>query len=183
LLPEAQAVIASGIYETSFLETFLSNGQAREAPAPHWRWARRTAAWAAGDAVRVTSRPARPRAPRRAPRLAGLRNLARLDDLARCALSEQKEDADWRIAGERLAAQVPAFTDLSSALLSAPLPHRPHARRSATVERAGAEPLWRDGALPGGGDNVKALDRIRRSHLRSRLSGAGRLRERTVLQS
>lgn len=192
LLPEAQAVMASGIYETSFLETFLSNWpQAREAAS---------AALALGEAYSRLGRPGDAvtrylqageakgtEAAQRA--LAGLRNLAPyLDDLAALQrLAEQTEDADLaRIAGERLAAQVPAFTDLSvGAAYLRHYPAGPHATAIGDRLNALAQNLYGEMVLyQAVGDSVKALDRIQKILTFAPASpAAGRLRERTILQS
>lgn len=192
LLPEAQAVLASGIYETSFLETFLSNWPQSPEVA--------TVSLALGEAYSRLGRPADAvayylragdakgtEAARRA--LAGLRNLAPyLDDLAALQqLAEQTEDEQLaQLAAKRLSAQVPTFTDLSAgAAYLRRYPTGPHAAAVGDRLNVLAQNLYGEMVLYQAiGDSVKALDRIQKILTFAPSSpAAGRLRERTVLQS
>ena len=191
LLPEAQAILASGIYETSFLETFLSNWPtAREAPDvalalgdAYSRLGRH------GDAVTRYLQAGEAQGTAAASRaVAGLRNLApHLDDLSALQqLAEQKDDAELaQVASARLAAQAPAFTDLSAgAAYLRHYPRGPHAAAIGDRLNALAQNLYGEMVLyQAVGDNMKALDRIQKILTFAPASpAAGRLRERTVLQ-
>ncbi len=191
LYPQAQAVLASGIYETSFLETFLSNWPAAsESPK---------VALALGDAYSRLGRPAdavprylqagEAKGTEEATRaIAGLRNLAPyLDDLAALQqLAEQHEDAELaRLANQRLSSQVASFANLADgAAYLRRYPSGPHA--SAVGERinALAQSLYGEMVLyQAVGDSIKALDRIQKILTFAPTSpAADRLRERTVLQ-
>jgi tetratricopeptide (TPR) repeat protein len=191
LYPQAQAVLASGIYETSFLETFLSNWPAAtEGPK---------VALLLGDAYSRSGRPADAvarylqagdaKGTNEAERaLAGLRNLTPyLADLAALQqLAEQGEDAELaRLADERLKSQVASFTDLSEgAAYLRRYPNGPHAQRIEGRLNDLAQNLYGEMVLyQAVGDSIKALDRIQKILTYAPTSpAADRLRERTVVQ-
>jgi Zn-dependent protease with chaperone function len=191
LYTQAQAVLSSGIYETSFLETFLSNWPAaREGPK---------VALALGDAYSRLGRPAEAvsrylqageaKGTEEAARaLAGLRNLAPyLEDLAALQqLAEQREDPELaRLAGERLSSQVASFAKLSEgAAYLRRYPAGPHAAAVGVRLNALAQSLYGEMVLyQAVGDSIKALDRIQKILTYAPTSpAADRLRERTVVQ-
>jgi Zn-dependent protease with chaperone function/tetratricopeptide (TPR) repeat protein len=191
LYPQAQQVLASGVYETSFLETFLSNWpEAAEGPK---------VALLLGDAYSRSGRPAdavtrylqagEAKGTDQAARaLAGLRNLTPyLDDLAALQqLAEQKEDVELsRLAEDRLSAKVGTFTDLSvGAAYLRRYPTGPHAAKIEGRVNDLAQNLYGEMVLyQAVGDSIKALDRIQKILTYAPTSpAADRLRERTVVQ-
>jgi len=191
LYPQAESVLTSGVYETSFLETFLSNWpKAKE---------KTKVALLLGDAYARSGRPgdAVPRyleageakgTDEATRALAGLRALTPyLDDLAALQqLAEQTEDTELaRLAGERLKTEVATFADLSAgAAYLRRYPAGPHATAIGDRLNTLAQNLYGEMVLyQAVGDSVKALDRIQKILTFAPTSpAADRLRERTVVQ-
>lgn len=187
LYPEAQAVLAGGIYETAFLETFLSNfPSASERPR---------VSLALGDAysrigrqsnavdqylATLTADPASEPA-RRARQ--GLRVLASsLDDLAALQqLALQADEPETKtLAGQRLAKLAPTFGDIGAgAEYLRRFATGPHAAEITTRMNVLADNLYGEMVLyQAVGDSINALDRIQKilSHAPTSRAAA-RLRE------
>lgn len=193
LYPQARTIFAEGIYETAFLERFLSNWpEAPEAPR---------AALALGDAQSRLGRQAEAvesyltawegaeGAPEGERAAAGLRNLAPyLDSLAALQrLAEQERDAELaRVAGERLAEVAGSFERIEDG--AEYLRRYPDGGQVEVVrERVDslAEKLYAEVVVYQGlGDNVKAVERINKILTHAPLSRAAEeLRERAVLDT
>lgn len=193
LYPEAQAVFAEGVYQTAFLERFLSNWpQAPEAPRAalalgdaQSRLGRQTdavesylTAWdgAAGSAEGERA-------------AAGLRNLAPyLDQLAALQrLTEQERDAELaRVAAARLEQVAGSFEGIENG--AEYLRRYPEGTQVAAVrERVDslAEKLYAEVVVYQAlGDNTKAVERINKILTHAPLSRAAeQLRERAVLDT
>ena len=193
LYPKAREIFAGGIYETGFLETFLSNYS--EAPeVPEVALALATAYSRIGrqaDAVdlymQASAAPEGSAASERASR--GLRNLASsLDRLD--ALQQMADDSDdpeiRRSAGERLAKLAPTYEDLANG--AAYLKSFPAGAWAEVVtERLNslAEKLHGEVILyQTVGDHVKGIERIQQILTHAPNSPAAeKLRERMVLES
>jgi Zn-dependent protease with chaperone function len=193
LYPQARKVFADGIYETEFLEVFLSNHSA--APeVPDVALALATAysrtgrqADAVGLYMQASAAPEGSAAGQRASR--GLRNLAsfldRLDALQR--LASDSDDAEvQRLAGERLAKLASTYDELANG--AAYLKSFPTGEWAAVVtERLNslAEKLHGELILyQTVGDHVKGIEHIQQILTHAPNSPAAeRLRERMVLES
>ncbi len=195
LYPQAQATFAGGVFETGFLETFLSNYA--EAPeVPEVALALATAYSRLGrqaDAVGLYMRASAAAtavdstAGERASR--GLRSLAssldRLDALQRLA-AESDDPEVQRLAAERLAKLAPTYKELANG--AAYLKSYPTGEWAAVVnERLNslAEKLHGEVILyQTVGDHVKGIERIQQILTYAPNSPAAeRLRERMVLES
>ena len=192
LYPKAQEVLAGGIYETGFLETFLSNF-AGASEVPDVALALATAYSRLGrqaDAVGLymqAAAAADSAAGQRASR--GLRNLAsvldRLDALQRLA-SDSDDPEVRRLAGERLAKLASTYKELANG--AAYLKSYPTGEWAAAInERLNslAEKLHGEVILyQTVGDHVKGIERIQQILTHAPNSPAAeRLRERMVLES
>ena len=192
LYPKAQEVLAGGIYETGFLETFLSNFS--EAPeAPEVALSLATAYSRLGrqaEAVELfmrASEAADSAAGQRASR--GLRTLAgfldRLDALQRLA-SDSEDPEVRRLAADRLGKLASTYKELANgAAYLKSFPTGEHA--AAVTERLNslAEKLHGEVILyQAVGDNLKGIERIQQILTHAPNSPAAeRLRERMVLES
>jgi len=190
LLPQAQEIWRGGVYETGFLETYLSNWpQAGEAPA---------IALALGDAYSRTGRQADAvtmylRAEQAAgtePAVLagrGLRALApRLDHLTALAeLAGQVQDPDLATAARgRLGSVAASYSDISvGAAYLERFPDGEHAAAVAGRQNLLAENLYGEILLYQGiGDHLKAIDRMQKILTYAPTSpAAGKLLERVVL--
>ncbi|MFQ5350336.1 MAG: M48 family metalloprotease [Thermoanaerobaculia bacterium] len=193
LYPRAREVFAGGIYETEFLETFLSNfPQAPEVPevalalaTAYSRIGRQ--ADAVGLYMQASAAPADSAAGQQASR--GLRNLAsfldRLDALQRLA-SDSDDPEVRRLAGERLAKLAPTYEELANG--AAYLKSFPAGEWAAVINKrlnALAEKLHGEVILyQTVGDHVKGIERIQQILTHAPNSpAADRLRESMVLES
>lgn len=193
LYPRAVEVLGGGVYETSFLVSFLSNfPDASQAPE---------VALALGDAYSrlgqqadavgqyLEALAAAPAAAEGKRAHAGLRILTpNLKELAALQqLTEQKKDAELaRLAGERLATLVDTYDEVGNgAEYLRRYPEGPYAAR--VIERLNvlAENLYGEVVLyQGVGDAVKALDRINKILTHAPLSpAAAKLRDRAVIET
>ena len=193
LYPRAQEVFAGGIYETEFLETFLSNF-AEEPEVPEVALALATAYSRLGrqaDAVGLYMQASAAAADSTAGQRAslGLRNLAsfldRLDALQRLA-SDGDDPEVRRLAGERLAKLASTYDELANG--AAYLKSFPAGEWAAAInERLNslAEKLHGEVILyQTVGDHVKGIERIQQILTHAPNSPAAeRLRERMVLES
>jgi predicted Zn-dependent protease len=191
LYPRAVAVLGGGIYETSFLESFLSNfPEAPEVPE---------VALALGDAYsRLGNRTeavtqylkaweAAPESPEGKKARTGLRNLApNLQELAALQqMAEQDKDSDLkRIANDRLAAIVKTYDDLTNgAEYLRRFPEGPYV--VPVIERLNvlADNLYGEVVLyQSVGDTVKAMERINKILTHAPLSpAAAKIRDQAVL--
>ena len=191
LYPQAVAVVSSGVYQTPFLERFLSNfPDAPEVP---------TVAIDLADAYARLGRPtdavdrylqawhAAPDGPVRAQALAGMRRMAvSVDRLSALEQLSEIEDQALRASTEqRLAELATTYSELDNgAEYLRRFPDGPHA--GAVEQRLDqlAEQLYGEVILYQGiGDTVKALERIQKILTQAPLSpAADRLRERAVLE-
>jgi len=190
--PDAVEVLDKGVYETAFLETFLSNWpQAPEAPK---------AALALGDAYSRLQQPtdavteylaawhAAPESPEGRRAREGLKNLApNLHELAALQkLAQQDDDPELgRLAAARLNNESKTFSELRNGdEYLKRFPGGPYA--GAVTERlnALADKLYNEVVLYRAvGDNMQALDRIQRILTHAPLSPAAQqLREQAVLE-
>jgi predicted Zn-dependent protease len=193
LYTQARAVFAGGVFETGFLETFLSNyAEAPEVPevalalaTAYSRLGRQ--ADAVGLYMRASAAAADSTAGERASR--GLRSLAssldRLDALQRLA-GESDDPEVQRLAAERLAKLAPTYKELANG--AAYLKSYPTGEWAAVVnERLDslAEKLHGEVILyQTVGDHVKGIERIQQILTHAPNSPAAqRLRERMVLES
>ncbi len=192
IYPEAREVLRSGVYQTEFLEVFLSNYP--EAPEVG------DTALALGDAYSRLGRPGRavelylraaqPGSTSPAAQRArqGLRVLApRLDDLAALQqLADQPDDPELaQLAATRLSERVASFGDLASgAEYLRRYPARAHAPKVTERVNLLAQNLYGEMVLyQSVGDHVKALDRIQKILTYAPLSPAAeRLRDNAVVQ-
>ncbi len=191
LYPKAREVWTGGIWETPFLETFVSNyPEAPEAPE---------VALALGEAYARTSRQAEavsqllrawraaPESPAAQRAQRGLRNLApTLNQLSALAeLAAQDQDADLRaLAGARLTQLASSYGDLASgAAYLGRYPDGAHAQAVATRLNVLAENLYGEVVLYQSlGDHIKAIDRIQQILTHAPASPAAqKLLDRVVL--
>ena len=190
LFPKAQETLAAGVYQTEFLESFLSNyPQATEAPKVAFELAgaySRTNRQA--DAVEryLTAWKAEPTSPMGERALAGLRTLASVvtDLVALQQLAEQSDPELARNAGARLTQLSTSYRQLADgAEYLRRYPQGSYAEKIATRLDAVAEQLYGEVVLyQGVGDTMKALDRIQQILTHAPSSpAADRLRERAVL--
>jgi Zn-dependent protease with chaperone function len=192
LYADAREVLAGGVYETSFLERYLSNWpDAPEAPKVSLLLGDAAARLGSqGEAVRhylaaVDRAPGSPEAERADRGLKVLApNLDRLTALER--LSQQQRDAELaRLAAERLTAQAGSFRDLDNgAEYLASFPEGEHAARVAERMNLIADKLYAEVVLYQAiGDHVKAVERINEILTHAPLSpAADLLRDRAVLE-
>jgi predicted Zn-dependent protease len=193
LYPRAVKVLGGGIYETSFLESFLSNfPEATEVPE---------VALALGDAYsRLGNRTeavtqylkawdAAPQSAEGKRASAGLRILApNLQELAALQqMAEQSKDAELKhVADERLAAVAKTYDDVKNgAEYLRRYPEGPYV--VPVIERLNvlADNLYGEVVLyQSVGDTVKAMERINKILTDAPLSpAAGKLRDRAVLEA
>jgi Zn-dependent protease with chaperone function/outer membrane protein assembly factor BamD (BamD/ComL family) len=167
LLPQARDVWQRGVYETGFLESYLSNWP--EAPeAPQVALALGEAYSRTGrqsEAVELFLRAARSDSPAAEPARRGLRNLAAsLDELAALAeLAVQDQDPTLaNAATARLGQVVRSYSDLASgAEYLTRYPDGDYAEQVAARQNLLADNLYGEVILyQGVGDHVKAIERI-----------------------
>jgi Zn-dependent protease with chaperone function/tetratricopeptide (TPR) repeat protein len=199
LYPQAQQVLRGAIYETSFLELFLSNYPeapevarvAFELGEAYGRLGRESEAVSqylrAVEAAAAAPPESAPGADG-ARALAGLRALApELEELAGLQqLVDQERDPELaRLAAERLAALAASFRELSNgADYLKRFPEAAHAPQVSERLNSLAQGLYGEMVLyQAVGDHVKALERIHKILTYAPLSpAADRLRERVVVQ-
>jgi predicted Zn-dependent protease len=190
LYGKAQAVIAAGVYQTEFLESFLSNyPRAPEASRVAFELAgaySRTGRQ--GDAVEryLTAWQADPKGELGGKAIAGLRTLALVvtDLVALQQLVDQPDPELQQAAGARLAQLAGSYRDLADgAEYLRRFPNGSYADKIAGRLDALAEQLYGEVVLYRGvGDTMKALDRIQQILTHAPLSHAAeRLREKAVL--
>jgi Zn-dependent protease with chaperone function len=193
LYPRAVQVLGGGVYETSFLQSFLSNfPEATQVPE---------VALALGDAnSRLGNRTeavtqylkaweAAPQSEQGKRAAAGLRNLApNLQELAALQqMAQQTRDPELkRVADQRLGAVARTYDDLKNgAEYLRRYPEGPYV--VPVIERLNvlAENLYGEVVLyQSVGDSVKAMDRINKILTDAPLSpAAGKLRDRAVLEA
>ncbi len=169
LLPQAQGIWKEGVYETGFLEVYLSNWPDDPAtPAVALALAEaysRTNRQA--DAVELFLRAARSAGPAAGQARAGLRNLAPdLDQLTALAeLANQQQDPELAAAAaKRLATVVSTYGDIAlGAAFLERFPASPHAAAVTARLHVLAENLYGEVLLYQGlGDQVKAVERIQK---------------------
>jgi len=189
---KAAEVFDQGVYETAFLETFLSNWpDADEAPR---------VALALGDAYSrlqlptdavsqyLTAWQSAPESEAGKRARTGLRTLAPdLDELAALQkLADQDDDAELRrLATERLAAKVKQFDDLrNGAEYLKRFPEGPYVDDVTDRLNTLADKLYKEVVLYRAvGDNAEALERINEILTHAPLSPAARqLRDQAVLE-
>jgi Zn-dependent protease with chaperone function len=191
LYPKAVQILGGGIYETSFLVSFLSNfPDTKEAPE---------VGLALGDAYSrlgnqtegvsryLTAWQSAPDSQQGKRARAGLRNLApNLKELSALQqLATQERDPEIRkIAGDRLAAEVKTYDDVANG--AEYLRRYPDGQYApAVLERLNvlADNLYAEVILyQGMGDPVRAVERINKILTNAPLSpAAGKLRDRAVL--
>lgn len=191
LYPRAQETWKAGIYETAFLETYLSNWpEGAEVPEvalalgeAYGRTARQA------DAVTMFLRAAKagPQSPAGAKAMRGLRNLApALDQLTALAqLAAQDQDAELaRLADQRLAELAPSYGDIAAgAAYLRDYPAGAHAKAVAARLDVLAENLYGEVLLyQSVGDHVRAIDRIQKILTHAPASPAAqKLLEKAVL--
>lgn len=190
--PEAVKVFEEGVYQTEFLETFLSNWpDAAEVPR---------VALALGDAYSRLQQPtdavtqylrawrADPESEAGKKARVGLRNLApELDELAALqTLATQDDDLELRrLAAERLGAAAERFDSLrNGAEYLKRFPEGPHADEVTERLNVLADKLYNEVVLYRAvGDNMQALERINQILTHAPLSPAARqLREQAVFE-
>lgn len=190
--PEAVKVFEEGVYQTEFLETFLSNWpDAAEVPR---------VALALGDAYSRLQQPtdavtqyltawrADPESDAGKKARVGLRNLApELDELAALqTLATQDDDLELRrLAAERLGAAAEKFDSLrNGAEYLKRFPEGPHADDVTERLNVLADKLYNEVVLYRAvGDNMQALERINQILTHAPLSPAARqLREQAVFE-
>ncbi len=190
---QAAAVVAGGIYETSFLEKFESNfPTAAEVPR---------VALALGDAYSRLGSQAKaveqylkawetvPASDEGKRARLGLRNLAPvLDSLTALEqLARQSEDHELaRLAADRLAAIAGSFSELANgAEYLRRFPDAGHAETVTARLNSLADKLYTEVVLYQGlGDSVKALDRINKILTHAPASpAAAQIRDRAVVES
>jgi Zn-dependent protease with chaperone function len=191
LYPKAVQILGGGIYETSFLVSFLSNfPDSKEGPE---------VGLALGDAYSrlgnqtegvsryLTAWQSAPDSPQGKRARAGLRNLApNLKELSALQqLAAQERDPEIRkIAGDRLTAEVKTYDDVANG--AEYLRRYPDGQYApAVLERLNvlADNLYAEVILyQGMGDPVRAVERINKILTNAPLSpAAGKLRDRAVL--
>lgn len=193
LYPKAAELFRRGDYETSFLETFVSNyPEAPELPEVSLALGDAYARLGrAPDAVKayLAAWKAAPQAPPGRRAQTGLRALtSRLEDLA--ALQElalQADDAELQsLAATRLSALAPKYSQVADgAEYLRRFPTGEHAEAIGARLRALADNLYGEMVLyQSVGDHMKALERIQKILTYAPASPAAeRLRERTTLTS
>ena len=192
LYDEAAAVLAGGVFETRFLERFLSNWpEAPEVPRVSLLLGDAAARLGSqGDAVRhylaaVEKAPGTAEAERADRGLKVLApNLDRLAALER--LSQQERDTELAgLAAERLAAKAATFQDIDNgAEYLESFPDGEHATRVSERMNVLADKLYAEVVLYQAiGDHVKAVERINKILTHAPLSpAADLLRDRAVLE-
>ena len=192
LYPKAQETIAAGVYQTEFLQSFLSNyPQAAEAPRVAFELAgaySRTGKQAEAVADYLLAWRAEPNGPIGERSLAGLRTLALVvtDLVALQQLVDQSDPELSRNAAARLAQLADSYRQLADgAEYLKRFPQGSYAEKIAGHLDQLAEQLYGEVVLyQGVGDTLKALDRIQQILTHAPLSpAADRLRERAVLAS
>jgi Zn-dependent protease with chaperone function len=191
LLAPSLAVWKSGIYETPFLETYLSNfPDSPDAPDVHLAlgesYSRLTRqADAVEQFLAAWNRAPQSAAAETAQR--GLKSVApALDELSAIAeLAQQDRDPELRkMAEERLAALAGSYTDIADgAAYLKRFPEGPHVQAIATRLNILADNLYGEVVLyQSVGDQLKAMDRIQRILTHAPASpAAGKLLEKVVL--
>lgn len=191
LYPKAVELLSGGLFETSFLVSFLSNfPDAAQVPQ---------VALALGDAYSrlnnqteavtqyLAAVQAAPESPEGKKALAGLRvvapNLKQLSALQQ--LADQGRDPELRrLAGERLGALVKTYDDVADGgEYLRRFPEGPHVAEVITRLNTLADNLYGEVVLYQGlGDATKAMERINKILTHAPLSpAAGKLRERAVI--
>lgn len=192
LYPKAQEAIAGGVYQTEFLQSFLSNyPQAPEAPKVAFELAgaySRTNRQADAVDKYLTAWHADPKSAMGERSLAGLRTLALVvtDLVALQQLADQTDPELARNAGARLDQLATSYRVLADgAEYLKKFPQGSRADKVASHLDQLAEQLYGEVVLyQGVGDTLKALDRIQQILTHAPLSpAADRLRERAVLAS
>lgn len=189
--PRAVEILGGGIYETSFLESFLSN-YPDAAQAPEVGLALGDAYSRLGNQTEAVSRylsawEAAPESPEGKRARTGLRTLApNLKELSALEqLAQQDRDPEIRkIAEERLAAMARSYDDVSNgAEYLRRYPEGEHAPEILGRLNVLADNLYAEVILyQGMGDAVKAIDRINKILTHAPLSPAAeKLREKAVL--
>jgi Zn-dependent protease with chaperone function/tetratricopeptide (TPR) repeat protein len=191
LLPQAREVWRGGVYETGFLETFVSNWpQAEELPQVTLALGEaysRTGRQA--DAVRMFLRAEQSEGEAAIAARRGLRSLApSLDQLTALAeLAIQDQDPDLAAAAEqRLAAIAPTYAQIETgAAYLERFPDGSHAEVVARRLNTLADNLYGEVVLYQGiGDHLKAIERIQKILTYAPASPAAqKLLERVVLPS
>jgi predicted Zn-dependent protease len=191
VLPRALEVLDGGVYETSFLESFLSNFP-DAAQAPEVGLALGDAYSRLGNQTEAVSRylttwEAAPQSPEGKRAQAGLRNLApSLKELAALQqLTLQDRDPEIKkMATDRLSAVVKNYDDLTNgAEYLRRYPEGQHAPLVLDRLNILADNLYAEVVLyQGMGDAVKAMDRINKILTHAPLSPAAeKLRDRVLL--
>jgi Zn-dependent protease with chaperone function/tetratricopeptide (TPR) repeat protein len=193
LYPQAQAVWKTGIYETAFLETFLSDWpDAAEVPQVALALGEaygRTARQADAVAMFLRAVATGPKTEAGSQALRGLRNLApALDQLTALAqLADQTQDPELaRLADQRLAVLAPTYDDIAAG--AAYLRAHPAGRHAAAVAArldVLAENLYGEVLLyQSVGDHVRAIDRIQKILTNAPTSPAAqKLLDKSILPS
>ncbi|HXT52198.1 MAG TPA: M48 family metalloprotease, partial [Thermoanaerobaculia bacterium] len=190
LYAKAQETIAAGVYQTEFLQAFLSNyPQAPEAPRVAFELAgaySRTNRQADAVDKYLAAWRGDPKSPLGERSLAGLRTLASVvtDLVALQQLADQDDAELARAAGARLDQLASSYRVLADgAEYLRKFPQGSRADKVAGHLDQLAEQLYGEVVLyQGVGDTLKALDRIQQILTHAPLSpAAGRLRERAVL--
>jgi predicted Zn-dependent protease len=190
LYPKAQAVMAEGVYQTEFLECFLSNyPKSPEATKAAFELASaysRTGKSADAVGRYLDAWTASPESELGQRSIAGLRTLALVvtDLVALQKLADQSDPELARNAGARLAQLSGSYRELADgAEYLKQYPNSAYADKIAGHLDQLAEQLYGEIVLyQGVGDTLKALDRIQQILTHAPLShAADRLRERAVL--
>lgn len=187
----AVEVLGGGVYETSFLESFLSNYPDAE-QAPEVGLALGDAYSRLGNQTEAVSRylttwEAAPESAEGKRARAGLRMLApNLEELAALQqLALQERDAEIKkIADERLATMIKSYGDVTNgAEYLRRYPEGPHVPQVITRLNTLADNLYAEVVLyQGVGDAVKAMDRMNKILTHAPLSPAAeKLRDQAVL--
>jgi tetratricopeptide (TPR) repeat protein len=193
LYPRAVKILDGGIYETSFLESFLSN-YPDAAQVPEVGLALGDAYSRLGNQTEAVSRylsawETAPESPEGKRARTGLRTLApNLEELSALEqLVQQNRDPEIRkVAEERLAAMSRSYGDVSNgAEYLRRYPEAEHAPEILGRLNVLADNLYAEVVLyQGMGDAVKAMDRINKILTHAPLSPAAeKLRERAVLSA
>jgi predicted Zn-dependent protease len=192
IYPRAQEVLAAGVYETSFMESFLSNFPA--APeAPRLALSLGDAYSRLGNSTSAVEQYLRawdadPQGDHGKRAAAGLRNLApALEQLAALQqLADQARDAELaRLAAQRLEKIAKSYDELpNGAEYVRRFPEGPHVEAVLGRLDTLADNLYGEVVLYQGiGENVKAMERINSILTHAPLSPAAeRLRDRAVLE-
>ncbi|HJX26682.1 MAG TPA: M48 family metalloprotease [Thermoanaerobaculia bacterium] len=191
VLPRALEVLDGGVYETSFLESFLSNFP-DAAQAPEVGLALGDAHSRLGNQTEAVSRylttwEAAPQSPEGKRAQAGLRNLApSLKELAALQqlVLQDRDPEIKKMAADRLSAVVKNYDDLTNgAEYLRRYPEGQHAPLVLDRLNILADNLYAEVVLyQGMGDAVKAMDRINKILTHAPLSPAAeKLRDRVLL--